>query len=276
MRFSRMQGVLTAAALLALVPLCGHAAPAAPAPAAPSLTPPGSSTSVPLLPGPAASGAGASPIPNFSFPSTSLNTPGGAAGTPNAIPAVPLPNAGFGSTAGGLPPPNFGYSNGMGTDLSSLLSGSSSMPLSMTLGQLDSHWYRMTIVGSLGLGNLTQSLTSLFSSAGVGVYYTKGKTVSVGETTYLVTYRAQPPMLNFGNLAMMLQGAAMTSTPPHASAMTSNTPLAICLVNLQTAGSLSDIRAFDLKQELADNAAAVHAYNSLMDSFGMAVQGHKH
>jgi hypothetical protein len=256
MRFCRLRGPLTAAALLAALPAHSQATAPSPAPSptttptAPTLTPPGSVTPLPLIPGPGTPGATNPAFPNVGLPSTPLNTVGG--GYP-------------GFTAPGLP----GVGDGTGTDLSSVLSGSSTLPLSLTLGQLNSQWRRMTITGTFDLGSVTQTLTSLLGSAGIGVYYTQGQTVSVGQTTYLVAYRTQPNVLNVAGLIQAIQTAQASGKPPAAERLTAQTPLSLALLNLQTSGSLTDIRPFDLSRELADSAAAVHAYNSLLDSMGM-------
>ncbi len=250
MRFTRLRGALTAAALLAALPAHSQAPATSPAPlpAAPTLTPPGSVTPLPLVPGPATA-------PTFN---------GGG-----FSPTIPAPFPGYNTTA----PPSFGgvpgVGVGAGTDLSSVLSGTSTLPLSLTLGKLNSQWRRMTITGAFDLGSLTQSLTALLGSAGIGVYYTQGQTVTVGQTTYLVAYRTQPNVLNITTLLQAVQNAQKTGTPPPAQTLTAQTPLSLALLNLQTSGSLTDIRPFDLARELADSAAAVHAYNSLMDSMGM-------
>ena len=171
-----------------------------------------------------------------------------------------------GTTALPLAPQTPMLSGGPG--ISDILSGTPSMPLSMKLGDLDGNWRRMTITGSLDLGTVTQVITSLLGSAGVGIYYTRGQSVTLGNTTYLVTYRTQPKVFDITSLIQMGQNAAATGKPPVAEKLTADTPLALTLLNLQSAGSLTDVRPFDLNTELTNSANAVKAFNDLVNSLG--------
>ena len=84
----------------------------------------------------------------------------------------------------------------------------------MKLGDLDGNWRRMTITGSVDLGSVTQIFTSLLGSAGVGIYYTRGQSLTLGNTTYLVTYRTQPKVFDLTSLMQMGQTAALSGKPP--------------------------------------------------------------
>lgn len=261
MRFTRIPGAVATVALLAVLPALGQnttpqnaTPPAAPLPAvpAPTLTPPGSSTSVPLLPSTPDATATTPPLPSTTFPTTGMPTTGMGTYPPLGFPAN-------------------GSSTALGPssdDFSSLLSGASHVPLTLTLGQLDANWRRMTITGSLDLGSVTQVVSSLMGSAGIGVYYTQGQTVNVGNTTYLIAYRTEPRVLNVANLLTMAENAMSAAKPPAPETLTRATPLSLSLLNLQTTGSLTDIRPFNLQRELADSRDAVQAYNRLMASFG--------
>ena len=152
--------------------------------------------------------------------------------------------------------------------ISDILSGTPSVPLSMKLGDLNGNWRRMTITGSVDLGTVTQMFTALLGSAGVGVYYTRGQSLTLGNTTYLVAYRTQPKVFDITNLIQMGQNAALSGKPPAAEKLTADTPLALTLLNLQSAGSLTDIKPFDLTTELAGSAAAVKAFNDLITMMG--------
>ena len=210
MRFSRTSGAVTAAlALTAALPAFAQF-PTTNTPAGPTLTPPGSTTAIPLA----------------------------------------------------LPP---GSAN---PSLNDIFSGSSAVPLSLKLGDLNGDWRRMTITGTVDLGTITQVVTSLLSSAGVGIYYTRGQTLTLGNTSYLVTYRTQPKAFDLTSLMQMGQMAASSGKPPAPEKLTPETPLALTLLNLQSAGSLTDVRAFDLNTELTNSANAVKAFNDLITSLG--------
>ena len=157
--------------------------------------------------------------------------------------------------------------------LNDVFSGSSNVPLSLKLGDLNGDWRRMTITGSVDLGSITQAVTSLLASAGVGVYYTRGQSLTLGSTTYLVTYRTQPKAFDLTSLMQMGQNAALSGKPPAPEKLTADTPLALTLLNLQSAGSLTDVRAFDLTTELANSANAVKAFNDLLFELGAAKGG---
>ncbi|MBV9850558.1 MAG: hypothetical protein JO250_12875 [Armatimonadetes bacterium] len=169
-------------------------------------------------------------------------------GSTTAIPVVPPPGAAPG--------------------IGDIFSGTPSVPLSLKLGDLNGDWRRMTITGTFDLGSVTQVITSLLGSAGVGVYYTHGQTVTLGSTTYLITYRTQPKALDLTSLMQMMQTAAASNKPPAPEPLTANTPLALTLLNLQSAGSLTDVCPFDLNTELTDSANAVKAFNDLMNLMG--------
>jgi hypothetical protein len=255
MRFSRLPCALVITALLAALPALGQTTPL---PAAPTLTPPGSSTAVPLMPGTGTAGTATSPL---SLPAAPMT--GGFSGGLSQTPSLPYPNLGMPSLPG----------TGQSSDLSSVLSGSSSLPLTLTLAQLDSNWRRMTITGDIDFGDGTQVISALLGSAGVGVYYTKGQTVMLNNQTYLVAYQTQPRVLNIANLMQMMKSAMQTSKPPAPQVLTPQTPLTLSLLNLGTVGSLTDIQPFNLATELADSRAAVQAYNDMLgslESLGMS------
>ena len=202
MRFSRTSGVLTVAlALAAALPAFSQNTP-------PTLTPPGSTTAIPLM------------------------------------------------------------NPGVNSGINDILSGTSATPLSLKLGDLDGNWRRMTITGSVDLGTITQAVTALLGSAGVGIYFTKGQTLTLGSTTYLVTYRTQPKVFDLTSLMQMGQDTATSGKPPVPEKLTAETPLALTLLNLQSAGSLTDVKPFDLNTELTNSANAVKAFNDLVGLMG--------
>lgn len=120
---------------------------------------------------------------------------------------------------------------GQTTDFQSLLSGKEPS-LSVRLGDLNSEWRAMSLTvaggGGSGMGNLLSSLLPLGMMAGTGgdksnsdtmmgiavlsglfspgsgsaepVYYTQGKTLSLGGETLLIAYRYTPKPLDLFGL----------------------------------------------------------------------------
>jgi hypothetical protein len=131
-----------------------------------------------------------------------------------------------------------------GRDFQAYFSGMAFPPM-LTLKELSSEWWRIT-VGSPGeLALLLQVLASRLGSGGQS-YYTKGQTVTVGSETYLVAYR--PPAGPVDPGALMPVGP--DTGPPKLEKLTPETPLSLSLLNLRTTGSFNDIRPFDLERQL--------------------------
>jgi hypothetical protein len=84
--------------------------------------------------------------------------------------------------------------------------------------------------------------------AGSGVYYTKGEVILLAGETYVIAY--QPPTKTFADTMALIRGG----TPTELWRLTPETSLALALIQLRAAGSLTDIRPFDLDQELAEGA----------------------
>lgn len=97
------------------------------------------------------------------------------------------------------------------------------------------------------LGGMMGSMLSGVATAGPDVYYTQGKTISLGSETYLVAYQPQMPPVNM--LALMKMGDAEKMPIP--KPLTPESPLSLSLLNLRVVGSLLDIRAVDVDAEIA-------------------------
>jgi hypothetical protein len=128
--------------------------------------------------------------------------------------------------------------------VTALLSGEVA-PLVITLGSLDSGWCRFTTGGGGG--------TDIYSAM-YGIqpspYYTKGETVCAGDQVYLLAYKTETRQA--GYLALMTGQRDMEDVP----AVTAETELGLCLLNLATIGSFLDISAFDLESEIQRYAEA--------------------
>lgn len=143
--------------------------------------------------------------------------------------------------------PVFSQTVQMPPTMETLLRGDQA-PLTHKLGDLDGTWRRLSLGNSSDSGNPAQAYLSLFSGGGMGdVYYTQGQTAAVGSETYLIAYHRQTPPFDFAALIR----AGNSATPPKPIPLTPDTVLSLSLLNLRTAGSLNDIRPFDLQQEIA-------------------------
>lgn len=136
----------------------------------------------------------------------------------------------------------------LNTDFKSLLSGSS-IPLTLTLKDMDSGWRRVSLGTSSGAADPTQAYLALLTGSVGNVYYTKGETVVVAGETFLVTYHRQ---IKIDLPSLMKEGAEIPKTPK----LTPASPFSLSLLNLHTLSNLSDIQPFSLDQEIRDAATA--------------------
>ncbi len=130
------------------------------------------------------------------------------------------------------------------TDFKQLLSGSS-IPLTLTLKDMDSGWRRVSLGTSSGVADPTQAYRALFTGGTGNFYYTKGETVTVAGEIFFVSYHRQIKL----DLKTLMKGGA---DMPKAPNLTSDTPLSLSLLNLRTLSSLSGIQPFSLDQEIRD------------------------
>jgi hypothetical protein len=136
---------------------------------------------------------------------------------------------------------------GQGGDLKDLLSGSVH-PLSLKLSELNSEWRRLRAGGSDSSG-LMGFYSAMMGGVATTHYYTQGKTVTVSGETYIVAYRPRSKPVN-------LPGMMSSSRPPAPEKVTPNTVLCLSLLSMKTAGSLEDIRPFNLQDEVTESEQA--------------------
>lgn len=138
-------------------------------------------------------------------------------------------------------------------ELETLLSGQQ-IPLTLPLKTLDNSWRRISISGLAEMADLMKSWSGLLGTPTYNnVYYTQGKTVTIANKNYLIAYRI--PMnvepINFMTLAAQMlepcEGQANS-----APTITMETPVSLSLLNLETIGSLNDIKVLNINQEIAD------------------------
>lgn len=160
----------------------------------------------------------------------------------------------------------FSSDSSAGADLETLMSGKKH-PLSVRLGNLDQQWRRFTIHSSGNAsGNISVSVTGSGGNSGSSQnniaditgsrsYLTKGETVSASGQTYLIAYCLPDSGLQLSGLIQALA----TQTPPAPTILSNETMLSLSLLELKSLGSLDDIRAFDLKREIAESEKAAQA-----------------
>ena len=120
-------------------------------------------------------------------------------------------------------------------------------PMSKKLKELDQDWARVTVYGQPDTPNSAQSMPTIFRRiGGETVYYTKGETVQVGSETYAITYRVKQRAAS----ASKARVARDSSVPQEQDRMTQNSTLSLTLLNLRTSGNFTDIRPFNLTEEL--------------------------
>ncbi len=148
-------------------------------------------------------------------------------------------------------------------DLQSIISGSK-VPLIIKFQDLDSNWRQISVNGVFEFGDLMRAYSSLFGvSNSSGIYYTKGETIEVYGKTYVIAYRIQSNTQNLSFQKIIESTVGSYGTNPDCSEenlskklLSPETSLVLSLLNVETIGSLNDIRSFDFKQEQASSQQA--------------------
>lgn len=132
------------------------------------------------------------------------------------------------------------------TNLKDLLSNQN-LQFTVQLKDLNADWTRLNLGGGdAGMGGYMQMISSMFGGSS-NHYFTKGQTVAFAGETFLVAYAFKSKPID--------PSAMMGGKPPVQEKKTQDSPLTISLINLRTCGNLSDIRPFDLNEELAESTA---------------------
>lgn len=160
-------------------------------------------------------------------------------------------------------------------DLKDVFAGDTA-PLTLKLKDLRPGWYRVSLGGlpDAGGGNPFSALAGGIFGAMFGggapsapappAYYTQGQTVVVASETFLITYRSQLKGLDMA--ALMKAGPEAKLPPPER--LTPDSALALVLVNLKGVSSLTDIRPFNMEQELEESRKAAESEAALREQFG--------
>jgi hypothetical protein len=149
-------------------------------------------------------------------------------------------------------------------DLKDLLSGEKHA-LTLQMKDLDGQWRRLSTGGG-GTGGLAAVYAAMFGGAG-NVYYTKGEMVSVATETYLIAYTLRTDPV--GYMAVMRGGPGAGPTEE----LTAESPLCLSLLNLRATGSLTDIRQFNLEEEIAAQAKMAAATAAMVSGGGEPTGG---
>ncbi len=160
---------------------------------------------------------------------------------------------------------------GRSQSLSQLLSGKT-IPLSVKLKELNSEWRRITIhTGSTVSGNVSVNVNGNQSGptsqnnlvgalGGSRAYVTQGQIASTPGHSYLVAYHLPSAGLDIGKLLQVVA----TKAPPAAAVLTLDTPLPLSLLELDTVGSIEDVRPFDASAEITESENALRVFQELL------------
>jgi hypothetical protein len=135
-------------------------------------------------------------------------------------------------------------------------------PATLRFKDLNSQWRRLVINNQGNNDSYAYALRfgmpmfqDMLADLGIGVYYSKLQTVTLGDETYLIAYRVQNEMTQ-QELQMAMQrmygrhGHGEDDAPQGPRRHAPDTPLSLSLLNLRTSGSLQDIQTFDSSREI--------------------------
>lgn len=124
----------------------------------------------------------------------------------------------------------------------------------------------------LGMSLLGGLFGGLTGDAKLPAYYTKGQTVALGGETFLVAYQYKAEKPDFMKMAMESDKPGAKdpdfSKIAESGKMTEESTAELYLINMRSIGSISGIRPFDLKQEIADSQKA----GGLMDLMSLGAK----
>ena len=137
-------------------------------------------------------------------------------------------------------------------DFKTFLSGTS-LPLTLRFKDLTADFRRVVISAQNDSFATYMQMMGAATGIEMGVYYTRGETVNIGDETYLIAYRPQMPV-DAQAMRNMGHGDPVVQAKP-----TLNTSLSLSLLNLRTAGSFNDVRPYDIKRDIQTAAEGVAA-----------------
>lgn len=132
------------------------------------------------------------------------------------------------------------------TTLQDALAGKT-IPNSYRLKDLDETWRRVTVSGAEANNPANIYYRNVYGGASSTPYFTKGQTLTLSAETYLVAYTYRSKPVDLAKIqALMMRGGQ----PGEPERPTVDAALSLSLLNLRTAGSLMDIRPFNLDLEI--------------------------
>lgn len=148
-------------------------------------------------------------------------------------------------------------------------------PPTLKLQNLNSQWRRFTLsdTGETNMGRRMAMQMRVMERLGVGVYYTRGETVTMATQTYLVAYRIDNELNQ-----QDLQGAVQELFGGQNQALTGpikfmpDTKLALSLLNLRTTGSINDVTKFDPAVEIMNAGDITAASTDNLRRLGQVLQ----
>jgi hypothetical protein len=154
-----------------------------------------------------------------------------------------------------------------------------SAPATLLLKNLDAQWRRVAIDVEnqefnpyLGFGGGNGALfRDALAEIGIGVYFTKGQTVVMGQETYLIAYRIQrnTTQQEIQNVYRSMYGGArnrFTNDQPRKFPV--DTKLALALLNMSTIKGMSEVRPFSLQNEIMGPADIIAASDANLSQLG--------
>jgi hypothetical protein len=101
--------------------------------------------------------------------------------------------------------------------------------------------------GQSEMSNLKTAVIGAKAGVELGLYFTKGDSVTLGSETYLIAYR---PQTRINPEVFQQHGHGADDTPPRPLKLRPNEKLALSLLNLRSTTSMNDIRPFNPEQDV--------------------------
>jgi len=134
------------------------------------------------------------------------------------------------------------------TEIKDVLSGKV-FPLTLQLKDLNDQWQRMTIE-TQGASTAWATYFALFTGV-PAVYYSKGESISLAGETFLVAYRVPTKPMTYAELTH--SSSSPTELAKLLVKLTPETKLSLGLLNWNSVVSVTDIRPFNLEQEINES-----------------------
>jgi hypothetical protein len=154
---------------------------------------------------------------------------------------------------------NFANIPSYSQDLETLFSGQD-IPLTLKFKDLNATWRKVSVSGQFEMGDLLKNWT-VFMDSLLGtksynnIYYTQGKTIIIGNNTYMIAYRI-PMETKPLSLDKFFSGNFSGKNCEEGNLpikLTQNTEVSLALLNLNSAGSFNDLMIVDINREIAES-----------------------